>query len=290
MELRVLRYYLTVVREENITRAAEILHITQPTLSRQISALEAELGTQLFERGKRKIVLTESGLLLRRRAEELISLADKTEREFSSHDGDIAGVVSIGSGESAAATELPKLLRSYSARFPQVQFELHTGVATAIRDKLDKGLLDIGLLIEPVEIEKYDFVRLPQKEVWGVLLPFGDPLTEKDCIVRNDLRARRLIVTQRMKEREAKAWFGGDTEHLNVYCTCDLAANAALLVEQGLGVAFTIAGAVANYNNVCFRPLSPAITSTSVLVWKKYQPFSPAVQKFIEEIKHAYRA
>lgn len=290
MELRTLRYYLTVVREENITRAAERLHMTQPTLSRQLAELETELGTRLFERGKRKITLTESGMLLRRRAQELVDLADKTEREFGSHDEELTGTVSIGSGESASAAELPKLLRGYSARYPQVQFELHTGVAAAIKEKLDQGFLDIGLLIEPVEIEKYDFVRLPQQEVWGVLLPLGDPLAEKKAIAPADLRTRRLIVTQRMKEREAKAWFGGDTDRLNIYCTCDLAANAALLVEQGLGVAFTIQGAVAHYNNVCFRPLEPAATNTSVLVWKKYQPFSPAVLKFVEQIKNAYRA
>lgn len=290
MELRILYYYLTVVREQNITRAAEVLHITQPTLSRQLSELEAELGTQLFERGRRKISLTESGALLRRRAEELVALADKTKEELSGLDGSLSGVVSIGSGVSASAAELPKLLHSYSARFPQVHFELHTGVAADIREKLDKGLLDIGLLIEPVEIEKYDFVRLPQREVWGALLPLGDPLEEKEAVTPGDLRARTLIAPQRMGEREMKAWFGGDTERLHIYCTCDLAANAALLVEQGLGVALTIEGAVSSYNNVSFRPLSPAIVSTSVLVWKKYQPFGPAVQKFIEEIKNAYRA
>ncbi len=290
MELRVLRYYLTVVREENITRAAEVLHLTQPTLSRQLSELETELGAKLFVRGKRKITLTEQGMLLRRRAEELVALAEKTEREFHEQDETLTGTISIGSGESASAAELPKLLRRYSARYPQVTFELHTGVAAAIREKLDQGLLDIGLLIEPVEIEKYDFVRLPQQEVWGVLLPLGDPLAEKETVSPEDLRARPLIATQRMKEHAAKAWFGGDTDRQHIYCTCDLAANAALLVAQGLGVAFTIEGAVFNYNNVCFRPLSPAATNASVLAWKKYQPFSPAARKFIEQIQNAYRA
>lgn len=290
MELRVLRYYLTVVREGNITRAAEVLHITQPTLSRQLAELEDELNTRLFERGRRRLVLTEPGVLLCRRAEELVALADKTALEFDSRGEDLAGVVSIGSGESAAAAELPRLMRQYSARWPQVSFELSTGVAADIRDKLDRGLLDIGLLIEPVEIEKYDFVRLPQKELWGLMLPPGDPLAQKECFAPGDVRGLPLIVTPRMKERDALAWFGGSLDGLDIRCSCDLAANAALLVEHGFGYAFTIQGAVAHYSNVCFRPLTPALQNTSVLVWKKYQPFSPAVQKFIELIKNAYRA
>ena len=201
MELRILRYYLTVVREENITRAAEILHITQPTLSRQLAELEAELGARLFERGKRKITLTESGVLLRRRAEELVELADKTEREFSDHGEALTGVISIGSGESAAAAELPRLMKRYSARYPQVRFELHTGVAPAIREKLDRGLLDIGLLIEPVEIEKYDFVRMPQRELWGLMIPLGDPLAQREVITPENVRGLPLIVTPRMARR-----------------------------------------------------------------------------------------
>ena len=180
MELRVLRYYLAVAREENITRAAEILHITQPTLSRQMSELEEELHTRLFERTNRKIILTESGLLLRRRAEELVALADKIEQDFLDNDDELTGLISIGAGVSAAVSEtLPDLLKEYSQNYPQVRFELHTGTAEEIKDKLDKGLLDVGILMEPVEVEKYEFVRLPQKEIWGILMPEDDPLAQK---------------------------------------------------------------------------------------------------------------
>lgn len=168
MELRVLRYYLTVAREENITRAAEILHITQPTLSRQMAELEEELNTRLFDRTNRRIVLTEAGMLLRRRAEEIISLTDKTEQEFKNGSEELMGTISIGSGVTAAVTEaLPELLQSYTASYPQVRFELRTGTAAVVKEQLDKGLLDIGILVEPVEVEKYEFVRLPKKEVWG---------------------------------------------------------------------------------------------------------------------------
>lgn len=291
MELRVLRYYLTVAREENITRAADMLHITQPTLSRQMAELEEELNTRLFERTNRKIVLTESGMLLRRRAEELISLADKVQQEFQSGGDELTGLISIGSGVTAAVSAcLPKLLQDYAQKYPQVRFELHTGTAAGIKDLLDKGLLDIGILMEPVEVEKYDFVRLPVKEVWGILMPADDPLAQKTAITPGDLQDLPLIVSWRIREREAKAWFGGDTEHLNVFCTYDLIDNAATLVEHRLGYAFVIQGALKPAPGLTFRPLAPEVSNTSVLVWKRYQPSHPAVQKFIELAQDAYRA
>ena len=291
MELRVLRYYLTVAREENITRAADMLHITQPTLSRQMAELEEELHTRLFERTNRKIVLTESGMLLRRRAEELISLADKVQQEFQSGGDELTGLISIGSGVTAAVSAcLPKLLQDYAQKYPQVRFELHTGTAAGIKDLLDKGLLDIGILMEPIEVEKYDFVRLPVKEVWGILMPADDPLAQKTAITPGDLQDLPLIVSWRIREREAKAWFGGDTEHLNVFCTYDLIDNAATLVEHRLGYAFVIQGALKPAPGLTFRPLTPEVSNTSVLVWKRYQPSHPAVQKFIELAQNAYRA
>ena len=291
MELRVLRYYLTVAREENITRAAEILHITQPTLSRQMAELEEELNTRLFERTNRKITLTEAGMLLRRRAEELVSLADKTELEFKNSGEELTGLISIGSGVSAVVSEnLPDLIQTYSKKYPHVCFELHTGTAAVIKDQLDKGLLDIGILMEPVEVEKYDFIRLPKKDVWGVLMPEDDPLAQKNSITSADLQNLPLIASWRIVEREAKAWFGGNTDHLNVICTYDLIDNAALLVERRLGYAFVIEGALKNYPGLVFRPLFPEVSNTSVLVWKKYQPSSGAVQKFIELSRNACKA
>ena len=291
MELRVLRYYLTVAREENITRAAEILHITQPTLSRQMAELEEELNTRLFERTNRKITLTEAGMLLRRRAEELVSLADKTELEFKNSGEELTGLISIGSGVSAVVSEnLPDLIQTYSKKYPHVCFELHTGTAAVIKDQLDKGLLDIGILMEPVEVEKYDFIRLPKKDVWGVLMPEDDPLAQKNSITSADLQNLPLIASWRIVEREAKAWFGGNTDHLNVICTYDLIDNAALLVERRLGYAFVIEGALKNYAGLVFRPLFPEVSNTSVLVWKKYQPSSGAVQKFIELVRNACKA
>lgn len=291
LELRVLNYFLIVAREENITRAAEILHITQPTLSRQMAELEEELNTKLFERTNRKVILTESGMLLRRRAEEVVSLANKIQQEFQNGDDELMGVISIGSGVSTAVSEtLPGLLQEYNQDYPKVRFELHTGTAAMIKDQLDKGLLDVGILIEPVEVEKYDFIRLPQKEIWGILMPENDPLAQKEIITPKDLRSLPLIVSWRIGEREAKAWFGGDTEHLNVFCTYDLIDNASLLVEHRLGYAFVIEGALKSLSGLAFRPLSPEVSNTSVLVWKKYQPMNKAVQKFIDKARNAYKA
>ena len=291
MELRVLRYYLTIAREENITRAAEILHITQPTLSRQMAELEAELNTRLFERTNRKIALTEAGMLLRRRAEELVSLAEKTEQEFKNSGEELMGLISIGSGVSAVVSEsLPYLLQTYSNEYPHVRFEPHTGTAAVIKDQLDKGLLDIGILMEPVEVEKYAFIQLPKKDVWGILMPEDDPLAQKNNITPADIQTLPLIVNWRIVERKAKAWFGGDTDDLNVFCTYDLIDNAALLAERLLGYAFVIEGALKHFPGLVFRPLFPEISNTSVLVWKKYQPSNVAVQKFIELAKNAYKA
>ena len=291
MELRVLRYYLTVAREENITRAAEILHITQPTLSRQMAELEEELNTRLFERTNRKIALTEAGMLLRRRAEELLSLAEKTELEFKNSGEELTGVISIGSGVSSVVSEnLPDLIQTYSSRYPGVRFELHTGTAAVIKEQLDKGLLDIGILMEPVEVEKYDFIRLPKKDVWGILMPEDDPLANKTSFTPADLKNLPLIVSWRIAEREAKAWFGGSTDNLNAICTYDLIDNVVPLVERRLGYAFVIEGALKHLPGLVFRPLSPEVSNTSVFVWKKYQPSGAAVQKFIELVRNAFKA
>jgi len=201
------------------------------------------------------------------------------------------GLVSIGSGVTAAVSDaLPELLKDYAQKYPQVRFELRTGTATIIKDQLDKGLLDIGILMEPIEVEKYDFVRLPKKDVWGILMPENDPLSQKAVITPADICALPLIVNWRIDEREAKAWFGGDIANLKVFCTYDLIDNAALLVEHRLGYAFVIEGALKPIPGLTFRPLSPEVSNTSVLVWKKYQPTSQAVQKFIESARNAYRA
>lgn len=290
MELRVLRYFLAVVREENILRAAEALHITQPSLSRQLAQLEEELGAKLFERGNRKITLTEAGILLRRRAEELVALADKTEMEFAELNGgdDISGIISIGGGELSAVSLLAKTIRSFSGKHPNISFNFYSGNADNIKDQIDKGLLDFGLLLEPVEIDKYEYLRMPVKEHWVAVIHKDSPLTQKPHIAPHDLRGLPLILPSRSKVKSELAnWLGSAFNEKNVFSTNNLINNAALMVEQGLGVALGVEGSVTMYGNdrVCVKRLYPDLISTSVIAWKKHQPMGTATAKFLNHVR-----
>lgn len=291
MELRVLRYFLTVAREENITRAAEVLHITQPALSRQLTALEDELNCQLLVRGNRKVSLTEAGTLLRRRAEDLVALADKTEREFAAGGQELAGEISIGTAESCASQMLPELLEPFIREHPLVRFDMVSGNADQIKDSLDQGLLDVGLLLEPVEVEKYEFLRLRQVERWGVLLRADDPLCEKDAVTPGDISCLPLLLSRRaLVQKELASWFGEDFEQLHILSTYNLIGNAVHFVERGLGCAVTIEGAVSAFDpgRVCFRPLSPELNGRSVLIWKKYQTFNPLLTQFLNHARMTF--
>ncbi len=201
MEIRVLRYFLTVVREESITKASEVLHITQPTLSRQLSQMEEEVGVKLFERGPRKITLTNEGILLRRRAEEILQLVDKTEKELAEQDEQVEGKISIGCGEIASVQLLPELFRAFREKYPRVSFDIFTATADLVKEQMDKGLLDIGLLLEPIDMEKYDFIRLDMKEKWVVMMRPDDPLARKEYITAQELSALPLILPRRMGYR-----------------------------------------------------------------------------------------
>ena len=294
MELRVLRYFLAVVREENILRASEVLHITQPSLSRQLAQLEEELGAKLFERGNRKITLTEAGVLLRRRAEELVSLADKTEREFVEFNGgdDLTGTISIGSGELSSVSELAKMMRTFNEQYPNVNFNFYSGNADSIKDRIDKGLLDFGLLLEPVDIDKYDYIRMPVRDQWIVVVPLDSPLADKQVITPQDLADKPLILPSRTKViGELSNWFGSYFNSKNIFSTSNLINNAALMTEQGLGYALAVSGSVSFYGNerVLVKKLSPALYSTSVIAWKKHQPTGAVVRKFQEFIDMSIR-
>lgn len=287
MDIRVLEYFLAVVREENITKAAEVLHVTQPTLSRQLAKMEDELGVQLMVRGKKGITLTEEGMLLRRRAEEITELADKAEREIAEHEELIDGEISIGSGELASVRVLPELFKSFKEKYPRVTFDIYTGNADQIKQRLDSGLTDMGILLEPVEIEKYDFVRFNIPERWVILMRADDSLAEKDCVTIEDLIKLPLIFTKRQSIRnEIESWFKGRVNELNIAATSNMSTNASVLVEHGFGYALVVEGSVPflDKTKVCYRPLSPERTTTSVLAWKKNQPLAPAVRKFLEHV------
>ena len=286
MELRVLEYFLTVVREENISRAAEVLHVTQPTLSRQIKDLEEELHTTLFIRGKR-LILTDSGMMLRRRAEEVVTLMHKIDSEFQEQE-ELSGVISIGSGGLTASKILPELIGHFRERYPLVSFEIITGNADHIKEKLEHGILDFGFLLEPVEIEKFDYLRMPVKEKWGILLPANHPLAEEKAVTRKQLKELPLIVTSRTAlQREIGEWLRDSISELDIVGTHNLINNAVPLVEHGIACVLTIEGAVDMLDpaRFAFRPLLPELSMTSVFAWKKLSPYSGASGKFLEYIK-----
>lgn len=293
MELRVLRYFLTVARVENITHAATILHVTQPTLSRQLADLEKDLGTQLFIRGKSKITLTESGLLLRQRAEEILTLADKTEKEFKDQNNLVGGTISIGSVESLTSNVILQSLKDFNAEYPQVSYHIYSGTGDDIKERIDKGLLDVGILLEPIHIEKYDFIRLPQKERWGILTRTSSPLASKDYVTAKDLTGVPLLISSRVVvQNEIASWFADEYSQLHFVASYNLISNVVNLVEQGLGTAICIEGAVAmkHSDSLCFIPFYPELQFPTVIVWKKHKIFSPSAVRFLQHIKHAFQA
>lgn len=290
MELRSLQYFLAVAREENITRAAEKLHLTQPTLSRQIMLLEEEVGTQLLIRGKRKIQLTEAGMLLRNRAEEILNIVQKTEKDLLSDSEEIIGEITIGMAECMAVhTILPEILQIFTKECPQVTYDFYTGNADLIRERIENGIIDMGILLEPVDMEKFDFIRLPEKEKWGLVVPIDHPLAQKESITAKDLMGIPLINTKRLVlQNEIASWFKNDYENLNFIATYNLISNAISLVEKRIGSVITIEGSLYNHNNqfVQFIPFYPLLESGVVFAWKKQRTMSPAFSKFVEFLYH----
>ena len=287
MEIRVLKYFLTIAREENITRAAEQLHITQPTLSRQIMQLEEELGVRLFQRNRVNVVLTEEGRLLRRRAQEILELADKAEQEIIQNRETVAGEIGIGCGETRNMACLSRLMETFRQKYPDVTFNIYTAIADDVKERLENGTLDFGLLMEPVEISRYNFVRMPLQERWSVLMRRDSPLAEKEVITPADLVGIPLIISKRQSVRnELENWFGEYSRQMQVVAMVNLSySNRALMVENHVGVALEYEFDF--YDDVlCRRPFSPEMCSRSVLVWRKEQVFSSAVTKFIEHIRN----
>lgn len=287
MELRTLRYFLAAAQEGNITRAAEILHVTQPTLSRQIMDLEQELGTVLTTRGKSGLTLTDDGIFFRQRAEEIVELADRLEQAFLERDTEISGVISIGATEAVGSRLFARLIRQFSEKYPLVRFHMYNDMADYVKDRLDKGLVDVGLLLEPVDTSKYDFVRLPQKETWGILMRDDHPLAGRTSITPAEAAQHPLILPLRERVRaEILNWLHCEEKDLNVPLSYTLLSNAVLLVEEGLGCAFCLDGALAIRSSprLRFIPIHPERTTRSVLIWKKKHLFSPATALFIQEI------
>jgi len=290
MELRVLHYFLAIAREQSIIRAAESLHLSQPTLSMQIKSLEEKLGKQLFIRGtkgSRKITLTEEGMILRKRAEEILNLVDKTEKEITLSDQTVAGDIYIGTGETDAVRMIARAARHLHETYPDIHYHISSGNAEYVLEQLEKGLIDFGIIFGPVDRAKYNYIKVPYKDIWGILMKRDSPLAEKESITPEDLRNKPLIVSRQEKgNKELAEWMKSDISELNIIATYNLLFNASLMVEEGLGYAIGFDKIInTSGSSLCFRPLSPKREDSMSIVWKKYQIFSKACEKFMVILK-----
>lgn len=293
MEIRVLKYFLTVTREQSINRAAESLHLSQPSLSTQIRNMEEELGKQLLIRGTkgtRKITLTEEGMILKKRAEEILNLIEKTENEISLSDNIIAGDVYIGAGETDAVRLLAKIAKEIQSNYPDIHYHISSGNAAFVLEQLDKGLIDFGLVFGNVDSKKYNALKLSSKDTWGVLMRKDSELSHKKYITPKDLYDKPLIIShQRNQGGDFSSWLNCNLEKLNIVATYNLLFNASLLVDEGLGYAIVLDKIIntGDNSNLCFRPLEPAVEAELSFIWKKYQVFSKAAEQFLIKLKES---
>ena len=285
MELRVLNYFLVIAREENFTRAAEQLHVTQPTLSRQIADLEAELGVKLFYRSNHNIILTEDGMLLKRRAQEILSLADRTKRDFLSKGENLEGTIAIGCGEFLSTRILTDCIAAFRRIYPAVRYELYSGDAGNIKDSIERGLLDIGLMAEPIDIRKYEFLSMPIREQWGALVRTDSPLAAKKTIRPKDLIGLPIIsAVSDIAQSNIGKWLGSVLNQVDAIAKGNLLYNEALLAQSNLGAVIAMK-LDCQYEGLTFLPFEPVLEGTTALAWKKEQIFSSAASTFIEFAK-----
>lgn len=293
MELRVLQYFLAVAREQSISGAAESLHLSQPTLSTQLKAMEKKLGKQLLIRGtkgSRKVTLTEEGMILRKRAEEILSLVQKTEQEIRNSDETIVGDVYIGTGETDIVRFMAKAAKKIQEQNPEIHYHISSGNAEYVLEYLDKGLIDFGLIYGTADPQKYESIPIPVKDTWGVLMRRDSPLAQKEFIRPEDLWDKPLIISHQKSDNPYVArWLKQDISKLNIVATYNLVFNASLLVAEGLGYALTFDKLINTADsNLCFRPLSPQLDATACIIWKRYQVFSKAAERFLQEMQEIF--
>lgn len=284
MDIQTMQYYLAVVREGTISAAAQTLHVAQPSLSRQMKELEEELGVTLFERGNRRITLTEEGMVLRKRAQEMVALMQLTKEEVSTIRNHISGTVRIGAGESVSFHYLSRAAASLAKEYPDIRFHITSGDTQDLIDELNNGLIDFALIFTEVDHTLYQSIALPAQDRFGLLMPKNSPLAEKKEIKYRDLKDLPIIVS-----RASLPYFSGNENlsSLNIIATYNLIYNASLMVEDGLGYAICFDSLIntTGDSSLCIRPLVPEIKTAGNLVYKKYQVFSPAVQLFIDKIR-----
>lgn len=296
MEIRVLKYFLTTIREGNITKAAKYLNLTQPNLSRQINMLERDIGHKLFERKHNNIILTPEGILLKKRAEEIINMVDKTRAEFNFTDKVIAGDIFIGAGETWAMSLVASVMKDVQSDYSHIRYNIYSGNFQDITEKLDKGLLDFGLLIDPADLSKYDYLKIPLKDTWGLAMRKDSPLSNKKNITKKDLLNIPLIISRQVIETEIEdndfsRWFSDTFDNLNITATYNLIYNALIMVSEGMGYALCLDKLIDNmyHQNICFIPLKPKLESSINIVWKKNQEFSRASKIFLDRLTNKFK-
>ena len=289
MEIRELKYFLAVAREESISKAAKVLFVTQPNLSRQMQNLESEISAKLFIRGNRRVTLTETGRLLKKRAEEIVDLYNKTQAEIKMPQDEIEGDITIGSGESYALSSVIKVVKNMQDEYPKVKFNLCSGDSGIISEKLDNGLIDFGVFIEPFDVTKYDYLRLPFLDTWGVIMRKDSPLAKKDKITPEDLWDLPLIRSrQSLGKNKITEWFKKSEDELNIVATYNLLYNASIMVREGIGYAVTLDKIIniTDSSDLVFKPLYPELKSYLNIAWKKYSLLPKCAEIFLEKLKN----
>lgn len=288
MEIRVLRYFMETAKEGSMTRAAENLHVTQPTLSRQLKGLEEELGQKLFIRGNYNIHLTEEGKILYKRAEDILSMVDKTAAEFEMMNDFDGGDIYIGCAESEGMSYIAKAIREVQMRFPKIQYHLYSGNAERVTERLDKGLLDFAVVVQNVDVSKYAHLEIPYRDNWGLIMRKDSPLVAKNVIELDELLELPLILSRQGITSELPDWFRKNKEKLNVAATYDLLFNASILVREGVGYALGFDKLIHTGSDsiLCFRPIHPAMESPMRIIWKHNQVFSREAEIFLKELKN----
>lgn len=283
-----LRYFLTVANEGNITKAAEVLHVTQPTLSRQMKELEEEMGVQLMIRGKRSLTLTDDGLLLKQQAETIMELTDRLKHTFSEEKNSISGTIKVGATEAMGSRTLAEYMKAFQEQYPRVRFDLYNGMADTVKELVERGALDLGLILEPIDISKFEYVKLPQKEVWGILVRRDHVLAEKEEITVDDIRQYDLIMPKRENAlSHILNWMKCEERELKIKAYYNLLSNAALLVEAGMGCAVCLEGALSVHASpdICFRQVFPEHALRSVILWKRNHLYYRAASLFIHMVQ-----
>ncbi len=288
MDIRILKFFLAVAEEESVTRAAQAVHTTQPNLSRQLNDFEEQIGKKLFVRGSRKITLTEEGMFLRKRAQEIIELADRTENELAAFDELTGGVVHIGAAETYAMRILAEDMLDLQKTHPQIQYDIFSGSTIEVTEQLNKGLLDFAILVAPVDLSEYDYLRFPKNDIFGLLMRKDNPLAALDAVKPGDIEGQPVMVSRQQEDGNVlSGWLRGGGQALNVAATFNLITTPAMMVDAGLGIAFCFDKLVntTGDSNLCFRPLDPPLETGLYIVWKKYQVFTRAAKIFLEKIK-----